>query len=62
MKKLGSLWSKVDKNGNQYFTGTYGDRDSQVPIVVFSNRDKEGKQPDWVIYLSEPKKDSSVPF
>lgn len=67
MKKLGSLWIKRDKNSNVYLTGTYGEQGSETKLVVFSNKKTKDTQPDWIIYLSEPKKerevkDEDVPF
>ena len=52
MIKLAALWQRTDKNGNIYFTGKLGD----APIVIMKNGyKKEDKQPDFIIYVSEPK-------
>ncbi len=63
MIKLGALWAKgKDKNGNPYMTGIL-DNDaiphtSKIPVVLFKNTRKEDeKQPDYYLYLSEPRQD-----
>jgi hypothetical protein len=66
-KKLGYLWEKKSGKGLSFFSGNLDIDGKKIPVVVFPNRDKEGKQPDWNIYLSEPKgvskpKDEEVPF
>lgn len=68
MTKLGALWAKKSEKGFSFFSGTLNIDDRKIPIVVFPNRDKSGNQPDWNIYLSEPKgakkqeDDQGVPF
>lgn len=55
-KKIGALWLKKSKEGKQYFSGVITDMRGDIPIVVFRNDKKEGKQPDFQIFISEPQK------
>ena len=53
MIKLTGLWKNVDKNGNDYFTGTLGN----ARICIYANTYKTAdKQPDFYLYLDEQKK------
>lgn len=53
MIKIGALWNKESKNGEQYLQGKFGD----ATLQVFSNNYKETEaQPDFIVYLSEAKK------
>lgn len=53
MIKIGALWNKESKNGEQYLQGKFGD----ATLQVFSNNYKESEnQPDFIVYLSETKK------
>ena len=62
MMKLGAFWLKKDKNGNSYMSGMI-DNDSlphteKIPVVLFKNtRKSEEKQPDYLLYLSEPREE-----
>ena len=45
--KIGALWQKETKNGDEYFSGVCEDE----KIVVFRNNYKEKEQqPDFIIY------------
>ena len=67
--KCGAFWIRKDKSGNSYLTGVI-ENDSlpsteKIPVVVFKNKKKESeKQPDYLMFLSEPKpqKDEDAPF
>lgn len=64
MKKLGVLWLK-EKEGKKYFTGNLEVSYKEViPLIVFKNEKKTAdNQPDYIIYLSEPKKqEETSPF
>ena len=58
-KELGVLWSrKKQSSGEKYLTGTLNLKavgfDRDVPIVIFSNKNKtQERHPDLRIYLSE---------
>jgi hypothetical protein len=67
MTKLGVLWKNESDGGMMFFSGNFEIDGRKIPIVVFPNRDKKGKQPDWNIYLSEPKgakkqDEDTIPF
>mgnify|MGYP001348775559 FL=1 len=67
MTKLGVLWKKQSEKGLSFFSGTLDIDGRKIPIVIFPNRDKVGSQPDWNIYLSEPKgtkkqDEDTIPF
>ena len=56
-KELGILWEKDGEKG-KYFIGKMHDADGYVNVIVFQNRNRGGKAPDWVIYQSlDGKKD-----
>lgn len=68
MEKIGALWENEGKKG-KYLSGNV----QGVNVVIFTNGyKKEGKHPDWIIYLKEdqpPKQeeppvhnDSEIPF
>jgi uncharacterized protein (DUF736 family) len=60
-KSVGALWKNTSKDGKVYFSGVIGD----TKIVVFENSYKEKEsQPDYKIYKSKPKNESSedIPF
>ena len=66
LESIGSLWTNIDKNGNNYMNGTIGGK----KVIIFSNKNKkEDKHPDWNVYLQKskdelpPKKEEEdVPF
>ena len=57
MIKLGAMW--ISKNPKVAYSGQLdGDAlpKGKIPIIVFKNSKKEREnQPDYIIYLSEPK-------
>jgi hypothetical protein len=53
MIKIGALWEKVDKNGNPYFIGKFGD----ATLMIYSNGYKtEDKHPDKIVYIAEDRR------
>lgn len=55
-RKIGALWSRKTKEGQEYFSGVISDLRGDIQIVVFRNDRKENEnQPDYNILLSEPK-------
>ena len=55
-KSIGALWEKTSKSGTKYFSGVFESGDQKTNIVIFQNSRKEkDNQPDWQIFLSEPK-------
>jgi hypothetical protein len=54
LKKIGVLWKKADKNGNEFYSGTVDCGVlGNVNLAVFPNTFKEGTQPDFIINLLE---------
>ena len=45
-EKIGGLWQSTDKNGNPYWTG-----EIRFRVIMFTNKLKEGNQPDVNMYL-----------
>ena len=46
--KIGALWADEDKDGNQYFSGSFGD----AKLLVLPNQFKESsKHPDYVVFV-----------
>jgi len=54
--KIGSLWLKTQKDGTPYFSGILNDLKRDIPVVLFKNtkKDPNSKQPDYLVYRSEP--------
>lgn len=50
-RKVGGIWLKKDKNGNDFFSGQFGDQ----KFVGFTNSYKtaDNNQPDYVLYVNE---------
>ncbi len=53
--KIGALWVSKDKNGKRYLSGKMGD----AKLLVFENNYKEGKQPDYKVYVAPYQKADS---
>jgi len=63
--EIGALWTKTDKNGKQFFSGTitlppFG----EMNVAVFANdRKTSDNQPDYKIVYSKPRKgEDTIPF
>lgn len=55
-KDIGALWARESKKGDRFLTGHVTVGDQKVEIVVFKNGYKSAEnQPDYRIYLSEPR-------
>ena len=52
-KSIGGLWAHESKKGVKYMSGQVTIGDKKVDIVIFRNKYKEDKKPDYVIYKSE---------
>ena len=53
--KLGALWQKTSAKGD-YFSGEVEINGVKQKVVVFANGFKnDEKQPDWIIYKSQPR-------
>jgi len=55
--KIGAAWVKTSKKGDKFFSGQFELGDVKTQFVMFKNSYKEegSKQPDWVMYKSEPR-------
>lgn len=57
---IGSLWLKESKDNTKYFSGVLKDLRGDIPVVIFKNGKKESeKQPDYLMYRSEPKEEKT---
>jgi len=54
LRKIGVLWINKKEGKKTYMSGVLKDLRGDIPVVVFKNDEKEGKQPDYNVYLSEP--------
>jgi len=62
-RKIGAFWLKKDKNGQSYMAGSLEDLSGDIKVVLFKNSKKEKEnQPDYLLYLSEPKEDKQIPI
>lgn len=54
--EIGSLWIKVQENGDEYMTGDVNINGERTSVIVFKNKFKvEGeKTPDFRMYLRPP--------
>jgi uncharacterized protein (DUF736 family) len=61
MTKIGSLWSRVSRDGNtKYINGILDGANippgDKIQVVIFQNTQKKSaKSPDFLVYLSEPR-------
>jgi uncharacterized protein (DUF736 family) len=55
--KIGVLWLKKNDNVGQYFSGMLNDLKDDIRIVIFKNKNKGEKGPDYIIYRSEERKE-----
>ena len=58
--RIGALWLKSfnkDEKSEQYFSGVLNDLKEDINIVVFKNKNKGEKGPNYIIYRSEEKKE-----
>lgn len=55
--KMGAAWVKTSKKGDKFFSGQFEIEGVKTQFVMFKNSYKEegSKQPDWVMYKSEPR-------
>lgn len=49
---IGALWVRVSQSGQRYMTGKI---DGVGDVVVFENKQKSGKQPDWRVLKRQPR-------
>jgi len=53
MIQIGALWRGITKNGDEYFSGTLGNK---ARLVIFLNGYKKtDKHPDYLVYIAENK-------
>lgn len=59
-REIGALWKREGKN-QKYLTGKMKNADgSEQQVVIFSNRNKtKDNQPDFRVYKSEPRAEST---
>ena len=48
MKSIGAMWSRKDKNGEEYFTMALGENSY---VLFKNNRKKEDRHPDFYVFL-----------
>ncbi len=60
MKEIGGLWLKDGKSG-KFFSGQVEINDVKYGLLIFKNKYKEGKQPDYKIFEGEVKKQEKKP-
>jgi len=67
MKKCGALWKRRSKEGRDFLAGVLNGKelpkiDEDIPIIFFKNDRKETeKQPDYFLFLSEPREKKEEP-
>lgn len=54
-REIGALWVRVSKGGTRFMSGKINGED----VVLFENKNKQGKQPDWRVLKSEPRDDAA---
>lgn len=67
-KSIGAFWKQMSKSGKAYYSGNIEIAGKKIQLVAFDNANKQGKQPDIQVYLSEPKaektetQENGIPF
>ena len=60
LKRIGALWNKTDKKGQDYMSGTLEmGALGHINIMIFQNEKAEENHPDWSVQLvveDEPEK------
>lgn len=60
-KEYGALWCKKSGKGTDFMSGTLEIDGKKVEVVAFLNSNKKNpKEPDWRIYESKPKEQTTV--
>lgn len=58
LKKVGALWKKTDKKGNEFYSGMVDlGMAGEANVMVFHNEKAEDKHPDMVVHLVSNDKD-----
>ena len=59
--KIGALWQKTSSKGLVYFSGVIeSPNKTAIPVIIFANTRKNSpKQPDFEVYLQEPREQNS---
>ena len=52
-KKIGGLWKKQDRNGQDYLCGKIGEK----PVFVFKKKDIKDNQPHYEIFTTDDKEE-----
>jgi len=52
-QKVGALWGRTDRNGQDYLTGKVGDKERERKIKVFKNKKRKKSDPDFIIISTE---------
>lgn len=58
-QSIGALWIQEGKNG-KYLSGKITINDVTTAIVMFKNDRKEGRQPDYRIYIQKAKEEKKT--
>lgn len=56
-KKIGALWVKTTKSGQEFFSISIGEKGKETRYVAFQNEKTKETQPDFNIYESRPYKE-----
>ena len=49
-EKIGGLWINTATNGNQYLSGSIKINEKDFRLLIFVNKHKKGKQPDYTVF------------
>lgn len=63
-QSIGGVWVKESRNGDRFISLQVEINGQKVNLVGFKNKYKEegGKQPDYKLFISEPRKQQDVGF
>jgi len=61
LKKVGALWKKSDKKGQNYLSGSLDlGALGEATIMVFKNEKSGKNQPDYTVHLVLPEKEAAA--
>lgn len=59
--EIGALWERTSGRGARFLSGHVEINGQKQDVVIFENGFKEGRQPDWRVYISRDRQEQPAP-